>query len=202
MQRTQAFVQDGVIFRLVWAAEAVRVQAIASGHARAGELGDGPAFALTYGTPTIASALLNQFGFPSRVGALFATGKLSASFTDTEGMHQWLALHRTALSDPAFWPSTELHSLWMNASAPADREYPRRWTHKEYVVSARWDGEPPAAGSRVRLVTSGSVAALCATDLTPLGTAALAFNPDGAALDATVVDPQRIRVRYFGPGAR
>lgn len=42
--RTQVFVQEGVVFRLVWAAEAVRVQAVAPGHPRVGELGDGPAF--------------------------------------------------------------------------------------------------------------------------------------------------------------
>ena len=51
--RTQVFIQEGIVFRLVWAAEAVRVQAVATGHARVDELGDGPAFALTYGTPSI-----------------------------------------------------------------------------------------------------------------------------------------------------
>src|ERR1700721_1611710 len=33
-QHTQAFVQDGVVFRLVWAAEAARVQAVAVEHPR------------------------------------------------------------------------------------------------------------------------------------------------------------------------
>jgi hypothetical protein len=32
-QKTQVFVQDGIVFRLVWAAEAVRVQAFATNHA-------------------------------------------------------------------------------------------------------------------------------------------------------------------------
>jgi hypothetical protein len=61
-QRTQAFIQDGVVFKLVWAAEAVRVQAITSAHARAEELGDGPMFSLTHGVPSIPAALLCQAG--------------------------------------------------------------------------------------------------------------------------------------------
>ncbi len=61
-------VQDGVVFRLVWAAEAVRVQAMSAGHPRAEEVGDGPMLALTHGLPSIAAALLCQAGYASRPG--------------------------------------------------------------------------------------------------------------------------------------
>jgi hypothetical protein len=57
-QHAQVFIQEGVVFRLVWAAEAVRVQAVSTAHPRAAELGDGPAYALTYGVPSIPAALL------------------------------------------------------------------------------------------------------------------------------------------------
>lgn len=47
--RMQIFLQDAIAFRLVWAAEAVRVQAVALAHPRLLELGEGPALAFTYG---------------------------------------------------------------------------------------------------------------------------------------------------------
>jgi len=89
-QRAQILIQDGVVFRLVWAAEAVRVQAVSTGHSRAAELGDGPAFALTYGVSSIPAALLCQIGFPSRVGAMWVTRQLSATFKDMKGLRDWL----------------------------------------------------------------------------------------------------------------
>jgi hypothetical protein len=72
-QRTQSFVQDGVVFKLVWAAEAVRVQAVTSGHARSQELGDGPMLVLTHGVPSVHAALLCQAGYASRTGAVWVT---------------------------------------------------------------------------------------------------------------------------------
>ena len=55
-----SFLAGRLVFRLVWAAEAVRVQAAKTGHARSDELGDGPVYALTYGVPSIPAALLCQ----------------------------------------------------------------------------------------------------------------------------------------------
>ncbi len=111
VQRVQTFLQDGAVFRLVWAAEAARVQAIATGHSRADELGDGPAFALTYGVPTISAALLCQLGFSSRVGALWVSQQMNATFTDIEGRREWLGTNDAFLTDPEFWPSVDQYLL-------------------------------------------------------------------------------------------
>jgi hypothetical protein len=150
--RAQVFIQEGVVFRLVWAAEAVRVQAVATGHARADELGDGPAFALTYGVPSTPAALLCQMGFSSRVGAVWLTRKLGAAFTDINGLRIWLALHDASLSDPAFWETEDMFTLWTQTSSPAVTEYPRRWSHSDHAVSVDWQTSPPAAGSQVRII--------------------------------------------------
>lgn len=199
-QRTQVFVQEGVVFRLVWAAEAVRVQAIATNHARAGELGDGPAFALTYGVPSIPAALLCQMGFASRVGAVWVARQLLASFSDMNGLRDWLRQHDALLTDPDFWGSDDLYTLWKPVSSPATTEYPRPWNHATYSVPVEWKfAAPPAADTQVRIIAgSGRSGTICATDLSPLGTAQFTFDPHGAALAGRVTPKGEVKISYFG----
>lgn len=123
-QRTQVFVQEGIVFRLVWAAEAVRVQAIATDHVRASELGDGPAFALTYGTPSIPAALLCQMGFSSRVGAVWVVRKLAASFSGMNGAHTWLRQHDALVSTRDFWESDDLYPFGDTPPHPRAQNIP------------------------------------------------------------------------------
>jgi hypothetical protein len=199
-QRTQVFVQDGIIFRLVWAAEAVRVQALATNHARANELGDGPAFALTYGVPSIPAALLCQMGFASRVGAVWVTRELFGYFTDTEGLRDWARQNDALLSDPDFWDSPDHSRLWMKAAAPSSVEYPRRWKRKTYTVAVGWTDASPPFNSRLRIIPgSDHSATICGTDLKPLGTAQLPFDPTGAALDGRMTAAGNALIIYFGP---
>jgi hypothetical protein len=198
--RTQVFVQDGIVFRLVWAAEAVRVQALATNHARAQELGDGPAFALTYGVPSIPAALLCQMGFASRVGAVWVTREIPGYFTDTEGLRDWARQNDARLSDRDFWDSPDHWRLWMKAAAPSSVEYPRPWKRKAHAVAVDWTDAPPPFNSRLRIIPgSDHSATICGPDLKPLGTAQLPFDPTGAALDGTMTAAGNARIIYFGP---
>jgi hypothetical protein len=195
------FVQEGIVFRLVWAAEAVRVQAVATGHARASELGDGPAFALTYGTPSIPAALLCQMGFSSRVGAVWVVRELAASFSDMNGLRDWLRQHDALLSTRDFWELDDLYALWRHASSPTSTEHPRPWNHATYAAHVAWTGTRPTANSQVRIIAGDDRSAtICAPDLTPLGTAQFTFNPHGAALDGSVTAAGGLHISYFGRG--
>jgi hypothetical protein len=199
-QRAQVFIQEGVVFRLVWAAEAVRVQAVSTAHPRAAELGDGPAYALTYGVPSIPAALLCQIGFPSRVGALWVVRQLAAAFTDMNGLRNWLRQNNALLSDPDFWESDDLHKLWTQVSSPANTVHPKPWTHATYTVGVDWKiGKPPAVNSQVRIISGNDRSGtICATDLSPLGIAQFTFTPQGAALDGSVTADGKVSVSYFG----
>jgi len=175
------------------------VQALATGHARAHELGDGPAFTLTYGVPSVPAALLCQVGFSSRVGAVWLTRKLGAAFTDFNGLRTWLALHDALLSDRAFWEKEDLFALWTHTSSPTVTEYPRIWIHSDHAASVDWRSSPPPAGSQVRIIPGPSRrGTVCSTDLTPLGEAQFPFDPHGCAIDANVARDGKIRVSYFG----
>lgn len=199
-QRTQAFVQDGVVFRLVWAAEAVRVQAVSSGHARAEELGDGPMLVLTHGVPSIPAALLCQAGYASRTGALWVTSKLSAGFTDLDGMRTWIRENEPALAQEDFWESADHRLLWMRVSTASQGDFPREWKRRTSTVSPRWGAQAPAGGSFVRIVVqSGRSALVCDETLETLAGVVLPFDPSGAVLEADVLADGRLRMRYFGP---
>lgn len=159
----------------------MRVQAVAIEHARAAELGDGPAFALTYGVPSIPAALLCQTGFPSRVGATWVARQLSATFTDMKGLRDWLRENNSLLSDRDFWKSEDVYKLWTQVSSPTSAEPPRPWNHATYTVPVEWKyGPPPAASTQVRIIAGNNrTGTICARDLTPLGIAQFPFNPSG-----------------------
>ena len=198
-QRTQAFVQDGVVFLLVWAAEAARVQAIATDNPRKDELGDAAAFVLTYGVPTISAALLCQTGYSSRVGAVWVTRQLSASFTDTDGLRQWLQENDAILAENDFWESADHRLMWRHTATRSTSGYPKPWSHSVHDVIVKWSGQPPMEGGVARIIPgSGRTAMVCAPDLAPLGTSQLPFEPHGASLEGYVSSGGEVQVRYFG----
>jgi hypothetical protein len=201
MQRTQAFVQDGVVFRLVWAAEAVRVQAVAIEHARADELGDGPAYALTYGVPSIPAGVLCQGSLASRGAAIKATSDLLASFTDLAGMRQWLRENRATLAGVEFWESEDLRLLWTTLQPLQTGEQPREWTRRTFVLTPKWmDGLAPKRPRRLRILArTDRTAIICALDLTPLGTVKLPVDSSPGAFGARFREDGSFVVSYFGP---
>lgn len=199
-QRLQAFVQDTVVFRLVWAAEAVRVQARSREHPRADDLGDGPAFVLTHGVPTVSAALLCQFGMPSRVGALWAATELQGKFTSAAEFRVFLRKHRATLAQRDFWPSEDLHLLWRRSMSTGGKHQPSPWTRSERVEHVAWQSPPPDSKQRLRLVPSGDRTGwVCGPDLAPLGTAHTTFDLDRGCIDAYALGKGELRIDYFGP---
>lgn len=202
-QRVQAFIQDCVVFKLVWAAEAVRVMAGAEDHPRATDLGDGPALAFGYGAYSVSAALLCQIGFASRVGAHWVCRETAADFVTMEGFWDWIAENGEDLSTDEFWDSLDHARLWAATASPGG-DFPRKWKREVHVVSVDWVRDPPAPGSRVRVVArAGRAVDVCSIELAPLGRAQLPFNPSGAYIDAVVEDDSfdddpSIRIEYFG----
>jgi len=173
-RRCQAFVQEGLVFKLVWAVEAVRVQAIASRHPRASELGEGPALVFTYGVPTLQAALLCRMGFSSRTGAQWAVERLDSQFRDAAEMEGWVALNRGVLDEPSFWPNAATYRMWQAVPASRRPEERRTWRRYRSTVSVEWIDFAPKDGTRVRLVpNAGGAVDVCGDNLRPLGRADL-----------------------------
>lgn len=106
-------------------------------------------------------------------------------------------------STEEFWDSLDHARLWAATSSPGG-DFPRKWKQEVHVVSVDWVRDPPAPGSRVRVVgRAGRAADVSSIELAPLGRVQLPFNPSGAYLDAVVEndsfdDDPSIRIEYFG----
>ena len=195
------FVQESIVFKLVWAAEAVRVQAIASDHSGASELGDGPAMSLTYGVSNTQAALLCQMGFASRVGALYVAEALAPTFTDTPSLRAWIGEHADLLADPEFWTSPDHHLLWTTRGTLSTEAPPVVWANKSFKVQVKWrSGVPPSPGHLRVVPTGGANASICSDDLQILGSCAI---PKTTLQDTYIAGMSladgNVELRRFGP---
>ena len=199
-QKRAAFIQNHVVFKLVWAAETVRAHAVRSAHARVLGLGDGPALTLTHGVPSISAALLCQAGFASRVGAVAATQKIGWNFFTMSDVGSWIVEHRDRMSQDDFWDSADQQLLWEHRATGSGGGFAAAWVNDTGVVSVSWDGDPCGFGERLRMLPlGGRRARVCRLDLTPLGVAELPWPAIGCSLRATGRTAGRISVAYFGP---
>ena len=113
------FIEDGMIYRLPWGMEAVRVRAQANEDVIADQAYiddyelDLVVPAVENGTLNRSAALLMQAGFNSRQAAIYAVDSTSASFTTGRDFKSWLSselVHQHTLS--LIWPTPETSSLW------------------------------------------------------------------------------------------
>jgi hypothetical protein len=185
------FVQQDLVYHLVWGVEAIRLHAVQLGISGADALTGSLGLTLTYGTPTLAGAVLAQAGLPSREMIAHALERLPATFTSPEGMRAWLDQHADALDAPDFWPDGASATLWA--------QFRRRWTSttaiqwsdrfEELAVSWLEGVTPPDAGTAVTLVRDPDphVVHVCDSSLMPLGRLSAPYDlPDRGTVTARV----------------
>jgi hypothetical protein len=192
------FVHDGLVYRLVWAVEAVRAYAESIG---VGDISLAPgriSMALTYGVPTLGAALLLRNGLPSRRLAMDVVGRFpppeGVVAEDDVDLGVWL--DDVLGLDPGETFADPLDaSLWADFTAPAGARA-RAWSRTVFVVEVTWDAVVPPEGTPVRLVLLGDTVHVCSVDLTPLGSAASHVTH---VVAATVREDGRVDVERFGP---
>ncbi len=200
----QKFIENVLVYRLVWALEAVRVRANAAGDAEENIHAGRAALAVETGTPTIEAALLIQSGLPSRVAALAALRDCPGAFTNLAGLRAWL------FSPPVFvrssagdWPTPDTASLW-RAFADSFRATARtRWEVRPFAFAVRWTDRPPAPGAVVRVVHDAATArtTVFSSDWIALGEVQppLKAHPSGVFRARVAADGSGIGGDYTGP---
>jgi hypothetical protein len=114
------FVEGGLIYRLPWGMEAIRVRAEATGD----QVGEGLTLddfetglavpALETGTLNRSAAILMQAGFTSRLAAIKAINDTAATFIDYQGLRNWLSSAAVvALAEAGNWPTPETAEIWV-----------------------------------------------------------------------------------------
>lgn len=206
---TLQFVEGGLVYRLPWAMEAIRVRAAANGDMvgvfdlplEDHELGLAVP-AVETGTLNRSASILIQAGFNSRLAAIKAVTDTGATFTTGQELRQWLNSEPvTACSALPDWPTLETRPIWVEFAQSFTPTESRIWSDRRYWAAVNWRGIPPPSGTPVQVHDWGGQPLVLSADGAPLGTVQAALNPNRIGLlRATVsTDPSRIEIVYLGP---
>jgi hypothetical protein len=199
------FIEDDLVYRLVWAAEAVRVRSHAHGDQYA-ELWTGRAAeALEVGTMHRPAIILLQAGLGSRVAALAALNDHPGNFVDYDGMRLWLQSDAVEdASKSSAWPTKETADLWRQFVASISDDPAEQWTSQQVSRQVIWNANSarPSTGTPVRLVNpiAGPRTDVNSGDYERLGRLHPALPPLPGVLYGIVSGGNSIDVRYFGSG--
>ncbi len=206
---TLQFVEGGLVYRLPWAMEAIRVRAAANGDTvglfdlplEDHELGLAVP-AVETGTLNRSAAILIQAGFNSRLAAIKAVTDTGATFTTAQELRRWLNSEAVAARSAQLdWPTLETKPIWIEFAksfAPTEK---RTWADRRYRANVAWLGAPPPPGTVVQIYQWADQPRLLSADGTPLGTFQAGLNPLRAGLLRAQVaqDVSKIDIAYLGP---
>jgi hypothetical protein len=128
-------VEEAFIYRLTWAAEALRMKRRAEGGASPYVEG-GAAACLEAGLPHSRMAMLVRSGLPSRVAAKKVVEETKPAFMTISEMNFWLSSNEiAALSDGKTWPTPETSAIWQRFRQDALSGPIQRWTEQEWTLT-------------------------------------------------------------------
>lgn len=202
------FVEDGLIYRLPWAMEAVRVHRMAGRSDYGDEEFDESDLrfavaAVETGTLSVAAAVLMKAGFGSRKAAVQAVADGEGDFDDLGGLVSW------ASSDPVVelgrnrdWPTPESHELWKTFVGGLRPGRAESWRKTEARIGVEWfDARVDRAGLPVRLSLADGIWKVRSKSFHTLGEAEvnLPVSPQGVFRATVSADGAALDVSYIGP---
>lgn len=139
------FIEDGLIYRLTWGLEAIRVRA----QANEDVIGEGRTIdeyevglvvpAVENGTLNRSAAMLMQAGFNSRKAAIHAVSSTSASFTRGVQLKAWLNSKEVFdLASRPDWPTPETSNLWKSFIKEYEPNIETTWKAVGLVIPVVW----------------------------------------------------------------
>ncbi len=153
------FIEGGLVYRLPWAMEALRVRAAANADVvgvldlplEDHELGLAVP-AVETGTMYRPASILIQAGFNSRLAAIKAVTDTGATFTTGTELRAWLrSPSLAALSAQPDWPTPATRAMWLEFIqdfTPLDN---RTWARRDYLGNVHWFAAPAPSGTPVGL---------------------------------------------------
>jgi superfamily II DNA/RNA helicase len=204
---TLQFIEGGLVYRLPWAMEAIRVRAAANGDTIGGFLLDDyelglAVLAVETGTLNRSASILIQAGFNSRLAAIKAVTDTGATFQTGQELRQWLNSEAVAAwSAQPDWPTAETKAMWTEFVQSFSPRENRTWADRRYWANVAWLGAPPPPDTPVQVHHWGGQPCVLSADGTPLGTVQAALNSGRAGLMRAQVsqDVGRIDLTYLGP---
>lgn len=206
---TLQFVEGGLVYRLPWAMEAIRVRAAANGDAigvfdlllEDHELGLAVP-AVETGTLNRSASILIQAGFNSRVAAIKAVTDTGATFSTGAELRAWLRTPELALwSAQPDWPTAETKAMWldfMREFEPADN---RTWAERTYLGNVQWFAGAAPTGSPLHVHHHNGQPLILSSDGQPIGLLPHPLNPHrrGLLRASVAQNPAKLDLSYLGP---
>jgi hypothetical protein len=204
---TLRFVENGLVYRLPWAMESIRVRAAANGDLVGDfrvddhELGLA-VLAVETGTMVRSASLLIQAGFNSRLAAIKVVQDTGAAFTSGDELRAWLKTPALAQwSAMPDWPTAETKPMWLDflyGFVPIDS---RTWSERRFYANVQWTGIPPIPGAPVRAHHIGGQPWVLDAAGDKLGVMKAPLNPERRGLTRLTVsaEPGRVDISYLGP---
>ena len=208
------FAEDGLVYRLPWGMEAVRVRA----EANHDDIYEGSTIddyetglvvpAVENGSLNRSAAMLMQAGFNSRQAAIKAVTDCAATFTTSFALTLWLkseiVLQKTL---SGVWPTPETAPMWKTFIEEYQPSGSTTWNQKNTVIPAVWNSKPdgPPPSTKLRLVNNGDDQTnIVAANGDIIGRAVHSLNllKGGVYYAAVNADGQNIDVTYIGPGEK
>ncbi len=153
------FIEDGLVYRLPWGLEAIRVRA----QANEDIISDGITIddyetgllvpAIENGTLNRSTALLMQAGFNSRKSAIQAVSSTNATFANGRQLSEWLNSDVVSdLTTEDNWPTPETSSLWLKFISEYKPVTETTWASTSILVPVNWfQNYNPLPNSPVKL---------------------------------------------------
>jgi superfamily II DNA/RNA helicase len=205
------FIEDGLIYRLPWGLEAIRVRA----QANEDVISDGATIddyevglvvpAIENGTLNRSAAMLMQAGFNSRKAAIHAVNSTNASFTTGVQLKAWLnSMEVFDLANRLDWPTPETSNLWWSFIEDYEPKSETTWKSVSAVIFATWiDTYASVEGTPVKLqnLKDGNTQIL-ASDGEKIGTANYRYKLLEGGVYYTKIhsDTRYLGVTYWGVG--
>lgn len=204
------FIEGGLIYRLPWGMEALRVRALAN-HDKFDNTSTLDDFELRAAVPAVetgtlnrSAALLMQAGFTSRLAAIKAVHDAHGQFESARELADWLKSDRIEhLTSGGNWPTSETAEMWRAFRASYTPASHRIWKKTTVTVDAIWnDGVSVPAGFPLRLSDDASHRRtnLLSPDLELLGALRRRLNLQrcGSTLATAGPDHGHIELTYLG----
>ena len=206
------FVENGLVYKLPWAVDAVRVRALANEDVFA-DVGMDLTIddfetgllvpCLETGTLDPCAARLVQAGFASRLAAIKAVTDTNADFASAHQLREWLRSRDVlTLSADQSWPTPESHRLWRAFVSRNVPDAGSAWSSQRGEFPVTWHGvETPPVGEivRLRFADNGECAVLSAA-FQELGMLNIKLGGRPAGLfDARVGGEASVTYVYRGP---
>lgn len=203
------FIEDGLVYCLPWAMEAIRVRATANGD----KIGDDVFLVEDYelghavsavetGTTNRSASILIQAGFNSRIASIKAVTDTQATFQSNAELRQWLRSPAvTVFEEQPDWPSASTRSLWEQFKQSFVPREKLVWGSRYYKAKVDWSHRVPDPGTPLQFHNVNGQQTLLGPDAEIYGVTDAAINSDRHGLLLVEASEEKgfVDLKYLGP---